>query len=169
MRRATGFSMIEILVVVGIIAIIVTFAIPSTKMAIRSAKESACVKGLKSLYESMRLYEFDNGYGVVKTSSPSSQFIEDLVPYMPDSFEPRHSTNVMIKGYRLFGWVPENSSNPTWPGVGPSGSAGPVNYDKVGSRNWRVIALPIEPYSGLSTFYLDPDGNVSRELDGNPV
>jgi type II secretory pathway pseudopilin PulG len=168
-NRLTGFSMIEILVVVGIITIIVTLAIPTTKMAVRSAKEAACVKALKSIYQAMAMYERDNGYSAVKTSAPSTQFMEDLDTYLPESYLPRHATNVMIKGYRLLGWVPESASNPTWPGAGPTGSAGAVTYDRDGSRNWRIIALPIEPYSGLSTFYLDPNGNVSRELDGNPV
>lgn len=166
---AGGFSLIEVMMVVGIIAIIVTLAIPTTQSAVRSAKEAGCIKGLKVIYGSIEMYKRDRGYPPIQTSSPSDRFLWELENYLPESYHIGHGKNVMIKGYQLFGWVPDDPYNPIYPGAGPASSAGPVVYDRVGYRNWRVIAVPVEPYSGLSTFYLEPNGNVSKTIDGNPI
>jgi hypothetical protein len=90
----------------------------------------------------------------------------EIDPFLPEPYHFGSGTNVMIKGYRLFGWVPDDPSNPTFPGFSTSGTP---PSDRVGARDWRVIAAPVEPYSGLSTFYLRPNGAVSKDLDGDPV
>jgi prepilin-type N-terminal cleavage/methylation domain-containing protein len=161
-----GFSLIEVMMVVGIIAIIVTLAIPTTQAAVRSAKEAGCIKGLKVVYGAIEMYRSEYGYAPVMTSTPSSLFLREIDPFLPEPYHIGHGQNVMIKGYRLFGWVPDNPSSPTFPGLSTSGIA---PYDRVGARDWRVIAVPIEPYSGLATFYLRPNGAVSKNLDGKPV
>lgn len=165
-RERAGFSLIEVMMVVGIIAIIVTLAIPTTQSAVRSSKEAGCIKGLKVIYGAIEMYKTERGYSPVHTSTPSNLFLREIDLYMPEPFHIGHGQNVMIKGYRLFGWVPDDPFEPTFPGVGTGAI---VSGDRVGARNWRVVAVPIEPYSGLSTFYLEPNGNVSRELDGNPI
>ncbi len=165
-----GFSLIELMVVVGIITIIVTAALPTLMTARRSAKEAGCVQGLKVIYGAIELYQRDVGYSPVKTSMPSNLFLREIDPYLPEIYHLGHGQNVIIKGYRLFGWVPENPSHPTFPGVGPgSPSIGTPDEDKVGTHYWRVVAIPIEPVSGLRTFYLEENGNVSDTLDGRPI
>lgn len=158
------------MVVVGIIAIIVTMALPTLMTASRSVKEAACIKGLKVLYDATQLYQRDFGYSPVKTSEPSNLFLRELDPYMPEIYHLGHGQNVIIKGYRLFGWVPDNPSDPTFPGVGPgSPSVGTPTIDRVGSHYWRIVAVPIEPGSRLRTFFLENSGNVSDTLDGKPI
>jgi type II secretory pathway pseudopilin PulG len=157
------------MVVVGIITIIITFAIPSMVSATRSAKEASCLKGLKVIYGATQLYYRDYGYSPVQTSKPSAQFLDEIDPYLPESYAPIYGQNVIIKGYRLFGWVPDDPSHPNFPGVGGGTSSGTVSADRVGYHSWRVVAIPIEPYSGLRTFFLEPNGNVSDTLDGEPV
>ena len=169
-KPSRGFTLIEAMVVVGIITIIITFAIPAMLSSIRSAKETSCVKALKVIYEATQLYYRDYGYGPVHTSQPSGLFLRALDDYLPESYAPLYGQNVIVKGYRLFGWVPDNPSNPTFPGVGPgSPSVGAPSYDRVGSHYWRIVAVPIEPNSGLRFFFLDNNGNVSDTLDGKPV
>ncbi len=165
-RERAGFSLIEVMMVVGIIAIIVTLAIPTTQSAVRSAKEAGCIKGLKVIYGAIVMYKTECGYSPVHTSEASGLFLREIDPYLPEPYHIGHGTNVMIKGYRLFGWVPANPSSPTVPELGMGAV---VSTDRVGARDWRVMAVPIEPYSGLSTFYLGPNGNVSRTLDGKPI
>jgi len=164
-----GFTLLEVMVVVGIITIIITFAIPAMVSATRSAKETSCVKGLKVIYDATQLYYRDYGYSPVQSSKPSGLFLREIDAYLPESYAPVYGQNVIIKGYRLFGWVPDNPSSPTFPGVGEGTSSGSAFADRVGYHSWRVVAIPIERYSGLRTFYLEPSGNVSSTLDGPPV
>ena len=169
-RGKGGFTLLEMMVVVGIITIIVTLAIPTLQSATRSAKEAACIKGLKSMYDATQLYMRDLGYSPVQSSKPSSLFLRELLPYLPESYATYMGQNIIIKGYRLFGWVPDNPSSPTFPGVGSgSGSVGEPSNDRKGTQVWRIVAIPIEPYSGLRTFYLGINGTVSDTLDGKPI
>ena len=164
-----GFTLLEIMVVVGIITIIITFAIPAMLSATRSAKETSCIKGLKAIYDATELYLRDYGYSPVQTSKPSGLFLREIDAYLPESYAPVYGQNVIIKGYRLFGWVPDDPSHPTFPGVGEGTSSGTASADRVGYHTWRIVAIPIEPNSGMRTFYLEPNGNVSATLDGPPV
>ena len=59
-----GFTLVELMVVVGIIAIILTFAIPNFITARKRAQASTCVNNLKLLYEAGQLYRIDEGDSV---------------------------------------------------------------------------------------------------------
>ncbi len=57
----TGFTLLEVMVAVSIIAILVTLAVPNLINARRRAQASTCVNNLKLLYEAGQLYRLEEG------------------------------------------------------------------------------------------------------------
>jgi prepilin-type processing-associated H-X9-DG protein/prepilin-type N-terminal cleavage/methylation domain-containing protein len=59
-RRATGFTMIEVLVVIGVVAILLGILVPATTRARQQAQRSLCSNNLKQLGSAFAAYAADN-------------------------------------------------------------------------------------------------------------
>jgi prepilin-type processing-associated H-X9-DG protein/prepilin-type N-terminal cleavage/methylation domain-containing protein len=59
-RRRSGFTLIEILVGVAIIAILVALLTPALKNAIEKSRQVQCMNNLKNIYGGFRLYAIDH-------------------------------------------------------------------------------------------------------------
>lgn len=57
----TGFSIIELIVVVVIISIVTAFAIPSYHKAMERGRSEQAIANLKSIYNAEKRYHFDTG------------------------------------------------------------------------------------------------------------
>lgn len=60
--RPAGFSLVELLAGVAIIAVLALLLFPLTQMMRKKANDTACVSNLHSLYLSMNSYKNDGGY-----------------------------------------------------------------------------------------------------------
>jgi prepilin-type N-terminal cleavage/methylation domain-containing protein/prepilin-type processing-associated H-X9-DG protein len=61
--RSKAFTLVELLVVMGIIAILVGILLPVTSRAMDSARSAACKSNLRSIYQATAVYAADNrGY-----------------------------------------------------------------------------------------------------------
>lgn len=58
-RRQSGFTLIEVLVVVAVIAIISAIAIPSMQEAMRKSRQTAALKSMKTLEGGIMTYMLD--------------------------------------------------------------------------------------------------------------
>jgi len=61
MLSKSGFTLVEIMIVVAIIGIVVTIAIPNINEARTNAQKNACIANLKQIDSAKMLYALDNG------------------------------------------------------------------------------------------------------------
>jgi len=60
MRKRAGFTLVELLVVIGIIALLISILLPSLSKARESAQRVACLTNLRSTMQMMHLYATEN-------------------------------------------------------------------------------------------------------------
>src|SRR4051794_33925582 len=65
-RQRRGFSLIELLIVIAIILIIITVAVPKYQSAMKFARETAVMEGIKTIHSAEQLYY--STYGKYATS-----------------------------------------------------------------------------------------------------
>jgi prepilin-type N-terminal cleavage/methylation domain-containing protein len=72
-RPAQGFTLVELLVVIGIIALLISILLPSLARARESANQIKCVSNLRSLYQATLLYaNGSKGWMMPATAAGSS-------------------------------------------------------------------------------------------------
>jgi prepilin-type N-terminal cleavage/methylation domain-containing protein len=165
-KRDRGFTLLEVLVVVGIIAILTVLAIPASRKVEKVVLETGCVKGLKVLNEAFEMYYREMGFYPVNTSEPSRLFFREIDRFLPDTYYIRHSENQFIKGYRLWAYAypPSEFTGDTTPDSGFGGFGGTTaDTTRWGSHYYVLMAVPIQDDLGLSTFYVDPGGVITRD------
>ena len=140
-----GYTLLEIMLAVGLISIIVVMAVPNLQHARRNALESGCVMGLKQLAEAEELYFDAFGY----YTAGHDQWMDlrrcdaiDAKAY--NRLAGRRG--VFIKGY----------------------SVQMVNLGQY-PQNYSVVAWPIERGLDLKTFWIVADGIVRDAGTGDPV
>jgi prepilin-type N-terminal cleavage/methylation domain-containing protein len=145
--RARGYTMIEIMLVVGLITILAVVAIPNYQRARQNALETNAIHGLKELSEAEELYFDAFGY----YTAGHDQWM-DL----------RRCDAIDAKGYnRLAGRR----------GVFIKGySVQLVNLGEY-PQNYSIIAWPLETGMNLKTFYVISDSIVRDfdDVDKDPV
>lgn len=59
-RRARGFSLVELLVVLGVVALLIAIALPTVRGASRAARRTVCLNNLRSLQLATRMFTDDH-------------------------------------------------------------------------------------------------------------
>ena len=62
--RRKGFTLVELLVVIGIIAVLVGILLPALAKSREAANRTACLSNLRQVYAAFHFYALDNGYQV---------------------------------------------------------------------------------------------------------
>jgi prepilin-type N-terminal cleavage/methylation domain-containing protein len=163
-RGQTGFTLIEVLTVIGIIAVLTVLAIPAARTVEKVVLESGACKGLRVIQGAFELYYREMGMYPVNTEEPSRLFFREIDRFLPDTYYIRHAENQFIRGYRLFAY----GNAPSGAGTGGFGGGGSGTVERWGSENYVLMAVPIENGLGLSTFYLDPGGVISKDSPMRP-
>src|SRR4051812_36865250 len=98
-RRCSGFSIVELLVVIGIIALLISILLPAMRIARESAKRTQCASQLRQLGLAFQLYANANrgslpawsGWHPWPAGGAGDQdgpiWTEEMIPYIgsPDS------------------------------------------------------------------------------------
>jgi prepilin-type N-terminal cleavage/methylation domain-containing protein/prepilin-type processing-associated H-X9-DG protein len=87
MNRRGGFTLVELLVVIGIIGILVALLIPAIQYARESARRTTCVNNLKQVALASISHESARRYYATRTNASFGEgtWITSILPYMEES------------------------------------------------------------------------------------
>ena len=97
-RNSTGFTLVELLVVIGIVAILGAIALPAYTMAMNAAKKAKCSSNLRAIGSALNTYAGDNNmmypqtgfivpYGSIDSRTGKPGWVEQIDPYDNSSHE----------------------------------------------------------------------------------
>jgi type IV pilus assembly protein PilA len=76
--RQTGFTLVEIMIVVAIIGLLAAIALPNLKKARASSQANACINNLRQIDAAANQFALEKG----KRTGDSINFPNDLTPYI---------------------------------------------------------------------------------------
>lgn len=89
-RRTAGFTLIEVLIVLTVIAIVMAFALPTYTEMIRNTRAAEAIADLYAVRAAAYLYYGDHQSWPAE--SPTGNVPPELVPYLPRGFSFRRET-----------------------------------------------------------------------------
>src|SRR3954471_9103242 len=73
--RRRGFTLVELLVVIGIIALLISILLPSLAKARRSANSIKCMANLRSIVQAMQIYAAQNNGSIPGSPWTTARYV----------------------------------------------------------------------------------------------
>ncbi len=153
MRRTRAFTLVELLVVIGIIAVLISILLPALGRAQRSAKITACLSNERQLALALIMYCQENqGYFPGGRGSGRFRDAQGNPGVNPDSFT--------LATYNPDAWNPYSCNGDE--------SYGPTYLAKYVSKSEKIPYCPSDPMppKRVGSFYTEDPANPTR-LDPN--
>ncbi len=108
-RRQRGFTLVEIMIVVAIIALLAAIAIPNVLRGRATANETASIGNVRALISSLEMYRSVYQVYPDLAGSWGTEMYNPVPAYGPPSFSATNLTNVKVQGF-LYTYLPVSTS-----------------------------------------------------------
>jgi len=99
MKRSRGFTLVELLVVIGIIALLISMLLPALNRARESATAISCASNMRQAGYALKLYQNDNKGMLPRAYEGTLVWAHQLRPYIPGDrpYEKIHCSSIDLE------------------------------------------------------------------------